>query len=310
MKKRDELIMKRSLTFVLVVVFSLVFASLTRAEEPPPSLIVEVQGDACVDLEMASQGNETHAKSWIRERALRQARERAFKAATDYLLQRFPSDMAKERLVPAYKAGQVKILFRNEGQWSTQEDASGQTGLCYTEKVQAEVLPSDATLRALPKKSSTGKDSDTPLTVSLWTDKSEYAKGESMRLFIEGNKGFYGLIVYKDVSGDLLQLLPNAHREDNYFEGGVVYEFPTGGDRFKLEAAPPFGLETLTLYAATAPLGDLETSPAGSFYRVKTSSLEMEVQVRSMASPGRHSDDGTFVPVEFASDPVTIRTHE
>ena len=131
-----------------------------------------------------------------------------------------------------------------------------------------------------------------------------------MRLFIEGNKGFYGLIVYKDVSGDLLQLLPNAHREDNYFEGGVVYEFPSGGDRFKLEAAPPFGLETLTLYAATAPLGDLETSPAGSFYRVKTSSVEMEVQIRSMASHDRHGDDGTFVPVEFASDPVKIRTHE
>ena len=53
----------------------------------------------------------------------------------------------------------------------------------------------------------------------------------------------------------MVQILPNPYRNENYFQGGAVYEIPSGNDRFDLEISPPFGKENITVYASTSPLG-------------------------------------------------------
>jgi hypothetical protein len=91
----------------------------------------------------------------------------------------------------------------------------------------------------------------------LWTDKQTYKQGEKITIYLKGNKPFHARILYKDAACDLLQLLPNPHRPENYFNGGVIYEIPSGNDRFDLEVTPPFGQEDILIYAGTSPLGDI-----------------------------------------------------
>jgi hypothetical protein len=54
-------------------------------------------------------------------------------------------------------------------------------------------------------------------------------------------------------AGIRVQLLPNSYRAENYFNGGVVYEVPSGNDRFDLEVSPPFGKENIFVYASSSP---------------------------------------------------------
>jgi len=67
-----------------------------------------------------------------------------------------------------------------------------------------------------------------------------------MRIYLKGNKPFYGKVLYKQADGSLVQLLPNPFRNQDYFNGGVVYELPSGEDHFDMEVTATFGF--------TAPL--------------------------------------------------------
>lgn len=64
--------------------------------------------------------------------------------------------------------------------------------------------------------------------------KKEYKALEKIKIYIKGNKPFYARVLYKDVKGELIQLLPNPYRKDNYFNGGVIYKIPSGNDRFSI----------------------------------------------------------------------------
>jgi hypothetical protein len=85
------------------------------------------------------------------------------------------------------------------------------------------------------------------------------------------------------VKGELLQLLPNPYRPDHYFNGGAIYEIPAGADRFEMEVIPPFGNENIIVYASTSPLGEINLTPEGGVYRVKTSSENIEKNSRAVS---------------------------
>ena len=102
-----------------------------------------------------------------------------------------------------------------------------------------------------------------PLTVSGWTDKALYKTGEQVKIFLQGNKDFYARVVYQDAVGNLLQLLPNQHRSDTHFPAAKILTLPDSIDGFKLEVGPPFGEETIIVYASTAPQGDVALEAHG-----------------------------------------------
>jgi hypothetical protein len=103
---------------------------------------------------------------------------------------------------------------------------------------------------------------DEPLTVSIHTDRKDYTVGDEMVLTIKGNKEFYGIVTYEDAAGAIIQVLPNAFRRNAKFEAGREYQIPEQGDSFRLKVTPPYGTERFTVYASTAPLGDVPASAA------------------------------------------------
>ena len=154
-------------------------------------------------------------------------------------------------------------------------------------------------------------DPTAPLNVKVWSERKEYRQGEKIRLYVQGNKPFYARVLYRDAGGTLLQLLPNTHRRDNYFSGGVIYEIPAGNDRFELEVSPPFGEERIIVYAGTAPLGDLNLKEAGGVYRVQTRGAEVGIRTRGLKITGKQAGP-TPVAAEFVevSEQLTTRKPE
>lgn len=110
-------------------------------------------------------------------------------------------------------------------------------------------------------------DKNTPLTVRVWTSKKYYTKGESIIIYIQGNRKFYARIVDIASNGDIIQLLPNDFRRISFFEAGKVYKIPDKGDHFDLKASPPFGKDQIIVYASEVPLGDVEMNLRGQGLR-------------------------------------------
>ena len=102
-----------------------------------------------------------------------------------------------------------------------------------------------------------------PLNVEIKTDKAVYKQGEKIRITLQGNKDFYGKIVYLTADGQTVQLLPNGHRSLDFFKGGRTYNVPEDSDGFSLDVAPPYGAERIMLYASESPLPAVKTRSLG-----------------------------------------------
>lgn len=168
-------------------------------------------------------------------------------------------------VISAYSNAKVKIIQQINGVWYN--DASA--GDCYKVNVKAEVIPDEKILKVTEKEDSL-ENPDMPLKVAVWTNKKKYSSGDKIIIYIKGNKPFYASVLYKDVNGSMLQLLPNPYRREHYFNGGAVYTLPSGEDRYDLEVTPPFGEENIIVYASTSPLGGLDLAATGGVYQVKT----------------------------------------
>jgi len=99
-----------------------------------------------------------------------------------------------------------------------------------------------------------------------------------------------------------VQILPNPYRKDNYFQGGVIYEIPSGPDRFELEVTPPFGEESFIVYASTGELGSLELEQAGGVYKVRTTLDDAGEKTRGI----RIVEKGSTKDAEFAEEKLDI----
>jgi hypothetical protein len=222
------------------------------------STIVDVDGNACMGDDKSRKQTE--------QAAMADAKRNAAERAMTYLKSETQvKDFELEKdLLSAYSNAQVKIIQQLESSWYKDPSA----GDCYKTKLKAEVIPDEKAMKSAAKDNA--DDLNAPLRVSLWTDKKEYKKGDKIKVYLKGNKPFYASVLYKDVKGAMLQLLPNPYRADNYFNGGVVYELPSGNDRYELEISPPFGEENIVVYASTSPVGELDLAAAGSVYQVKT----------------------------------------
>jgi len=201
----------------------------------------------------------------------------------------------------------VKIIQELEKAWY--KDAA--SGDCCKIKIKAEVIPDANAMERLSKNNEFSDDPSAPLKVKAWTDKKEYKAGEKIKVYIKSNKPFYARVLYKDTSGETLQLLPNPFRKENYFNGGVIYEIPAGNDKFDLEVSPPFGEEHVMVYGSTSPLGDINTEPKGAVLQVKTQTRDIGVQMRGIKLTKRAEGSATATSPaasEFFEDKVVVKT--
>lgn len=134
----------------------------------------------------------------------------------------------------------------------------------------------------------------TPLSISVRTDKIAYREGEQVFLYLKGNKDFYGRITYEDASGAIIQILPNLFRTDAVFKGGVVYRVPGEGDRFRLRISPPFGTERFTVYGSTGKLGEISVKAVDSVTGLRFSSDDRTALARKTRGLSVEQTNGPF----------------
>lgn len=139
---------------------------------------------------------------------------------------------------------------------------------------------------------------DAPLTVKVWTPKKEYKAGESMEIYVQGNRDFYARIVDITSSGDIIQLLPNDSRKIDSFQAGKLYRIPDQADDFGLEVTAPYGEDRIVVYASTIPLGPVSIEPVGQglgLYKGTPESLANSARGIKMV-PG---ETGSYSEAEF-----------
>jgi Protein of unknown function, DUF400. len=267
------------------------------------STIVEAEG-------VAAMGNDK-SRNQTEDAALLNAKRSAIEYAgtvvqSETTVKNF---VLKQDLINAYSQASVKVLEVVEASWAKDP----QLGDCYKVKIKAEVIPDQDLLKKTTAVNPGVTDDPTaPLAVKIWTAKPDYKAGDQVKIFIKGNKPFFGRIVYRDAGGNLVQILPNPYRKNNYFNGGVIYELPSGDDRYQLEVGPPFGAESAIIYASTAQLGQINIADIGAgVYAVNNDLNEVATKSRGINIKLKSEDNQTNGPTaaaEFAEAQANLKT--
>lgn len=276
---------------VLLTIFmpSIIYAS--------QSTITEADGYACMGYDKSRKQTE--------DEAFTNAKRKAVEYASTYIKsETHVKDFQLEKdLIDAYANATVTIIQELERAWY--KDAA--SGDCFQVKVKAEVVPDDQMMSRVSKGQGVTDDPSAPLQINLWTDKKEYRQSEKIKVYVKGNKPFYARVVYKDAKGNLIQLLPNPYRLRNYFNGGVIYEIPSGEDQFELEVTPPFGSESIVVYGSNSDLGEIDLTPIGGVYEIKTSPENIGKVTRGIALKAKSLDEKSK-PAEFSEAEIVVKT--
>lgn len=278
----------------LLIIFIILIISSIKPLYALQSVIVNSNGYACL--------GEDRTKRQTEKIALEDAKRNAIEQASTYIQSetKIKNGKLQKDIINAYSNAKVRIIESN-GIWDHNPPRIGD---CYKINVKAEIMPDEETMKKLSQKV-VFDDPTAPLKVSVWTDKKVYKEGEKIKLYIKGNKPFYARILYKQSDGSLIQLLPNPYRINNYFQGGVIYEIPSGPDRFELEVTPPFGDEEIIVYASTEKLGDINLEEVGGVYFVKSSTKEIGEKTRGIKIISKKNTKAG----EFVEEKVKINTN-
>ena len=265
------------------------------------SSITEAEGYSCMGVD--------YSKKQTEQLALQDAKRQAVEFSKSYIesATEMENFNLKRDLVKAFAQAEVQVLTIIEQQWDDPTSSD-----CYTVRIQAEVIPIAQDLKEIAEAGGFQNDPSAPLTVRIWTNKAELVENEALKIYLRGNKPFFGRIIYQDASGLKLQLLPNPYRQDAYFQGGVNYEVPGGLDKFDMIVQGPFGKETVSVYASTAPLGDIDTNNLGPVLQVQAQDIAKKTRgIKVIARPVDSTQGSNQVISrvnEFAEDQVMLTT--
>ena len=253
---------RRSFIVILFVVVTLgVTPSVGTAQEQPSdrdkrSSIHQVDGFAYL--------SEDKTLGQIRSEAFALAKRQALEAAQTYMQSKTKVEDGNLTydLIWSQADGSVRIL--------EQKDHGVEENSRYHVWIKAEVFYDIA-----PKKHPRAdggepdpvkallKDEAAPLTVKVWTDKKTYVNGEEVVIHLQGNRDFFGVVVDIMANGDIVQLLPNDHRSNNFFKAGIKYRIPDAQDQYSLAVSPPYGTDRIVVYASEEFMNRLPTQAIG-----------------------------------------------
>ncbi|MEW5734484.1 MAG: DUF4384 domain-containing protein [Thermodesulfobacteriota bacterium] len=285
--------MRVSIIFLLILALLAPAAALAGG-----SVIVEAKGIAAMGEDRSRKDTERLA----REDAKRQAAEAA---STFIRSETSVKDYVTEKdLVEAFSQAMVKVLSELSSSWFKDPGA----GESFQVTVRAEVTPYTPAMKKAEEQKTWNSDPRAPLSVTISPDKPSYRAGESMKLYLSGNKPFYARVVYRDASGTLTQILPNPYRKQNYFQGGSVYRLPDGPDQYELTVSPPFGSEQVLVYASTEPLPEEGVKANGPVYAVTQTGEALSVSTRGISiKPQAGSQQGAAAEFfEASADLITL----
>jgi hypothetical protein len=160
------------------------------------------------------------------------------------------------------------------------------------------------------KEKKTGKRPDAALLdradlldVRIWTDRKVYQEGETVTLYLKGNRDFYGKVIQIDMKGAVLQLLPNNYRQISTFEKEKLYRITDEGDRYQLQVQPPLGTIRFTVHATRLPMSQVNLqSTTGGLFKYRASAKAFGRSVRRIIPTGEEQG------VEFCEATWEIKT--
>ena len=91
-----------------------------------------------------------------------------------------------------------------------------------------------------------------PLNVNIWTDRSAYTIGETLRIFFSVNQPAFIYIYDIQPDGVVRLIFPNAYSQANFVSAGA-HSLPDS--LYKFTIAPPAGVERLQIFASPVDLG-------------------------------------------------------
>jgi hypothetical protein len=281
--------MRKIIFFLVVMLF---MATHLNAAQ---STIKIAEGSACMGDDKSRKQTETAAMTEAKRNAIEAVKTYVSSATEvkDFELQK--------DIIAAYANATVEVIEEMGKGWY-KDPAQGD---CYKVKIKTEVIPDEQAMKKA--RDTTLDDPSLPLAVKLWTDKESYRAGEKIKIYLKGNKPFFARVIYQDAAKNNLQLLPNPYRQDNYFQGGVTYVIPSGTDKFELEVNPPFGEESIMVYASNSQLGDLNLKQDGAVFAVKTKTRDIGTKTRSIKI--KDVSLGTAEqPAEFSEGTIVVKT--
>ncbi len=283
--------MKFTLSLLVLI---LLLPVTTQADQ---SSITNADGYSCMGVDNSRKETENLA--------LQDAKRNAVEFSKTYIESETEMEnfQLKNDLVKAFSKANVKVIEILNEEW---DDPA--TGDCYNIKIQAEVIPAKKEMQKVVASGAMMDDPRAPLSIKVWTNKETFKDGETMKVYLRGNKPFYGRLIYVDAAGTNLQILPNPYRKNNYFQGGVIYEVPTGSDKFALTVSEPYGTEKIVLYASTAPLGAIDTTDLGPVLQVKAPVKEIAARTRGISLTTTTTNSKKNQVSEFAETIVEIET--
>jgi hypothetical protein len=98
-----------------------------------------------------------------------------------------------------------------------------------------------------------------PFNLSVTThlgDKQTFREGDLVSFYVSLDKDAYLTILYQDAGGQLSVLLPNTLHPENFFRAGLFIPIPNEQNPFQFRITPPFGKETLWVFASDKSLFD------------------------------------------------------
>lgn len=84
-------------------------------------------------------------------------------------------------------------------------------------------------------------------------DHQVFVNHDIVNFYISLDLNAYLYAFYQDATGTLYQILPSAAQTDHFFKAGDFIAFPSQSSEFNLTVQPPFGRETLFLFASDNP---------------------------------------------------------
>jgi hypothetical protein len=154
-------------------------------------------------------------------------------------------------------------------------------------------------LAVITAPAATGEDSNHRINIEITThlgDKQTFEAGDQISFLVTLDRDAYLLMIYEDAEHNLVQVIPNSHHNDNYYKNGLFIAVPNRDDPFRFVVKPPFGQETLWVFASSKPLPSLPgTSLANGLKELSQPLATIKTRLRTSTSAASYGEAKTTI---------------
>ncbi len=114
-------------------------------------------------------------------------------------------------------------------------------------------------------------------------DKQVFQQGDELKFLLSLDRDAYLYVLYQTADNQLIQLIPNSNRQDNFFKADIFIEVPAESAAYQFIVSPPFGDETVYGFALDTPLSLEGKLLSNGLKRLDVSLDEIKQRVKKTA---------------------------